>query len=81
MHDRARPNESPAASGPCVASAPRQVGQVQAGPEHAEAADPHDFTAVQAVAEPGAGPEKSEHGILAMLASCAASNHCLTIGL
>ena len=77
MHDLARPNEGPAASGPCAPRRPpSQVGQVQAGPEHAEAADPQDFTAAQAVAKPGAGPEKSEHGNLAMLASCAVSNHC-----
>ena len=60
---------------------PGQVGEVQPGPEHAQAADAEDLPAVEAVAEPGARAEQSEHECLAAPGAWAVSNRCLTTGL
>ena len=45
---------------------PGQLGQIQTGAEHAEAADSEDLPTVDSVAKPGAGAEQSEHESLAV---------------
>ena len=60
MHDRARPKRIAGR----LRRPLRRVAPVRSSsdrPRTAEAADPHDLPAVQAVAEPGARAEKTEH--------------------